>query len=178
LGKKFVLAAFPLRVKVRNPKLGYDCEILMMSFLLRIWRTLPMWLHVLASKMVRARFRAAVAALVFDEQGRVLLFKHTYRKFEWGIPAGSLEYYEQPADAVIREFREETGMKIEIERLLTSVSAKEDSQLTMVYLCKIISGEFKPSHEVSEMKYFEVNDLPRMLLAEKELIKWATTFNL
>lgn len=142
-----------------------------MKTLLRLWRTLPLWVHFLAAKLVRPKFRAAVAALVFDEQGRVLLFRHTYRKFEWGIPAGSLEFHEQPADAILREFFEETGMKIEVEKLLIVVSAKEDHHLTMVYLCKITDGEFKPSHEISEMKYFDVNDLPKMLFAEKDLIR-------
>ncbi len=145
----------------------------MIKPLLRLWRILPLWVHILAAKLMRSRFRAAVAALVFDEQGRVLLFRHTYRKFEWGIPAGSLEYHEQPAEAVVREFYEETSMKIEIKRLLTTVSAREDHHLTVVYLCKIIRGEFQPSHEISEMKYFEVNDLPKMLFAEKDLIRWA-----
>ena len=142
-----------------------------MKILLRIWRAMPSWLHFLAAKIVRARFRAAVAALIFDEQGRILLFKHTYRKWQWGIPAGSLEYYEQPADAVIREFREETSMQIEIKKLLTTVSAREDHHITIVYLCKIVSGEFKESNEVSEMKYFDINDFPKMLYAEKNLIR-------
>lgn len=132
-----------------------------------------MWMHFLASRLVRSRFQAAVAALVFDDQERVLLFKHTYRKFEWGIPAGSLEYREQPAQAIVREFFEETGMKIETEKLLTVISAKEDHHLSMIYLCKIVSGEFKSSYEISEMKYFYLNELPKMLYAEKELIQWA-----
>lgn len=109
---------------------------------------------------------------MFDGQGRVLLFKHTYRKFEWGIPAGSLEYREQPADAILREFFEETGMQIKIERLLTAVSAQEDHHITMVYLCKIVGGEFRPSYEISEIKFFDPNDLPHMLFAEKDLIRW------
>lgn len=132
-----------------------------------------MWAHVLAMRTYRAKFRAAVAAIIFDERGRVLLFKHTYRKFEWGIPAGSLEYREQPADAILREFHEETGMQIQVERLLTVVSAREDHHITMVYLCKITGGEFRPSHEISEMTFFDPNDLPRMLFAEKDLIRWA-----
>jgi ADP-ribose pyrophosphatase YjhB (NUDIX family) len=147
--------------------------VTMIKPLMRLWRILPMWVHVLAAKLVRSKFRAAVAALIFDEQERVLLFKHTYRKFEWGIPAGSLEHREQPADAIRREFFEETGMQIEVERLLTAVSAREDHHITMVYLCKIKSGDFKPSHEISEIKYFDPDDLPRMLFAEKDLIRWA-----
>jgi ADP-ribose pyrophosphatase YjhB (NUDIX family) len=144
-----------------------------MTLLLRLWRSLPIWVHFLAAKLVRAKFRAAVAALIFDGQGQVLLFKHTYRKWQWGIPAGSLEHREQPADAVLREFYEETSMQIEVEKLLTVISAREDHHLTIVYLCRIISGEFQASNEVSEMKYFDVNTLPQMLFAEKELIRWA-----
>jgi len=143
-----------------------------MKLLLRLWRSLPVWAHFLTAKLLRAKFRAAVAALIFDGEGRILLFKHTYRKWQWGIPAGSLEYREQPADAIIREFFEETSMQIQIEKLLTVISAKEDNHLTVVYLCKIASGEFRQSNEISDMKYFEVNDLPQMLFAEKDLIRW------
>jgi 8-oxo-dGTP diphosphatase len=142
-----------------------------MKILFRIWRTLPMWMHVLAMRMYRAKFRASVAAMVFDEQGRILLFKHTYRKFEWGIPAGGLEYNEQPQDAIVREFYEETGMHIKVEKLLLAESSKEDRNISLIFLCKIISGSFRESSEISEMKYFDVNDLPFMLFAEKELIR-------
>src|SRR5512147_1707991 len=125
---------------------------LMMRFLLRIWRILPLWIHILAARLIRPRFRVAVAAIVFDEDGCVLLFKHTYRKFEWGIPAGSLEHHENPEDAVIREFREETGMRIEVERLLFAISAREDHHVSLIYLCKIVGGDFKPTLEIAEMK--------------------------
>jgi len=145
----------------------------MTPFLFRIWRILPMWIHVLAMRMYRAKFRASVAAMVFDEQGRILLFKHTYRKFEWGIPAGGLEYNEQPERAIVREFFEETSMQIKVEKLLLAESSKEDHNISLIYLCKIVSGMFEESNEISEMKYFDVNDLPHMLFAEKNLIRWA-----
>lgn len=129
-----------------------------------------MWIHVLAIRMYRPKFRAAVAAMIFDEQKRILLFKHTYRKFVWGIPAGGLEYGEQPEIAIVREFFEETGMQIKVEKLLLAESSKEDHNISLIFLCKIVSGTFKESSEISEMKYFDVNDLPHMLFAEKNLI--------
>lgn len=144
-----------------------------MPFLFRIWRILPMWIHVLAMRLYRPKFRASVAAMVFDEQGRILLFKHTYRKFEWGIPAGGLEYGEQPDKAIVREFFEETSMQIKVEKLLLAESSKEDHNISLIFLCKIVSGMFEESNEISEMKYFDVNDLPHMLFAEKNLIRWA-----
>lgn len=149
----------------------------MIKPLFRLWRTLPMWAHVLVTRLTQPKFNAGVSALVFDERDRVLLFKHTYRKFEWGIPGGALEYKEQPIEAVAREFYEETGMQIEVIRLLKVNSAREFPHLGITYLCKIISGEFSPSHEVSEMKYFDMNDLPNMLFAEKDLIRWAAEEN-
>jgi len=141
-----------------------------MKILLQIWRILPMWIHVLAMRLYRPKFRAAVAAMVFDEHGRILLFKHTYRKFEWGIPAGGLEYNEQPVNAIVREFFEETGMELKVEKLLLAESSKEDHNISLIYLCKIASGTFKESNEISEIKYFDLNSLPQMLTAEKNLI--------
>lgn len=142
----------------------------MKRILLQIWRTLPMWMHVLVMRMFRPKFRAAVAAMIFDERGRILLFKHTYRKLEWGIPAGGLEYNEQPENAIVREFFEETSLQIKVEKILLAESSKEDHNISLIYLCKITSGTFKESSEISEMKYFDVSDLPSMLFAEKNLI--------
>jgi ADP-ribose pyrophosphatase YjhB (NUDIX family) len=142
-----------------------------MKTLFRLWRAMPMWVHFLAAKFVRPRFRVAVAALIFNQQGQILLFKHTYRKFQWGIPAGGLEHHEQPTDAIIREFFEETGMQIEVEKLLLAQSAREDHHVSLIYLCKIVGGNFRESLEISEMKYFDLNVLPHMLFAEKDLIR-------
>jgi ADP-ribose pyrophosphatase YjhB (NUDIX family) len=142
----------------------------MTKFLLQIWRALPMWVHVLAMRMFRPKFRAAVAAMIFDEQGRILLFKHTYRKYPWGLPAGGLEYGEQPDKAIVREFFEETSLRIEVDKLLLAESSREDHNISLVYLCKIVDGSFRQSSEVFQMRYFDVNDLPQMLFAEKDLI--------
>jgi isopentenyldiphosphate isomerase len=64
-------------------------------------------------------------------------------------------------------------MQIKVEKLLMAESSKEDHNINLIYLCKITSGTFKESNEISEMKYFDVEDLPQMLFAEKELIRWA-----
>jgi len=126
---------------------------------------------MLTARIVRPKFLVAVAALVFDDQGRILLFKHTYRKLAWGIPAGGLEYGEQPKDAIVREFFEETGMTIEVQRLLLADSSRHFKHVSLVYLCKISAGEFKESHEICEIQYFDVDNLPPMLFDEKDLIR-------
>ena len=143
----------------------------MIKILLRIWRVFPLWFQTLVSRVVRPRFRMAVAALVFDEHGRILLFKHTYRKLAWGIPAGGLEFKEQPKDAIVREFFEETGMTVEVVNLLLADSSPDFHHVSLVYLCEIVAGEFRESHEISEIQYFDVENLPPMLFDEKDLIR-------
>ncbi|MBE7535863.1 MAG: NUDIX domain-containing protein [Anaerolineales bacterium] len=143
----------------------------MMKILMRIWGMFPLWVHTLAVRMLRPRFVVGVAALVFDEQGRVLLFKHTYRKFPWGLPGGALEYGEQPEEAIIREFHEETGMSIEVKRLLLGHSSPYFHHVGLVYLSRVVGGEFRESYEISEIGYFEIDNLPQMLFDEKELIR-------
>jgi hypothetical protein len=47
----------------------------------------------------------AVAAIIFDVHGRILLGKHTYRKrHPWGILAGNLEYGEDPEISALQYF--------------------------------------------------------------------------
>jgi ADP-ribose pyrophosphatase YjhB (NUDIX family) len=143
----------------------------MIRSLLGIWRRFPLWLHILTARVLRPKFRVAVAALVFDSQGRILLFKHTYRKYPWGIPAGGLEYNEQPLRAVVREFFEETGQHLEVRRLLLAESSPLDHHVSLIYECALAGGAFRPGLEISEMRFFDPAELPPMLLTEKLLIR-------
>lgn len=143
----------------------------MMCSMLHLWGKFPQWMHVLAARLLRPKYIVAVAALIFDTKGRILLFKHTYRKLAWGIPAGALEYGERPEDGILREIQEETGMIAKVERLLLAESSPHYHHVSLVYLCGIVSGEFKPTYEISEIRYFDVDDLPRMIFDEKDLIR-------
>ena len=144
----------------------------MLKPIFRIWRSFPSWVHVLATWMVRPKFLLGVSAIIFDKDGRILLFRHTYRIFEWGLPGGGLEYGEEPNLAIEREFLEETGIKIKAEKLISvDVSKEFRRHVSLVYLCKILKGEFSPSIEIAEMKFFDLDKLPKMLFAEKDLIK-------
>jgi len=52
----------------------------------------------------------AVAAIIRDESGRVLV--HQTRDDSWSLPAGAIEPGETPAQAVVREVEEETGLLV------------------------------------------------------------------
>lgn len=66
-----------------------------------------------------ASARLAAGVLFFDDAGRVLLVKPTY-KDGWDIPGGYVEPGESPRAACIREVAEELGIKPPIGDLLVT----------------------------------------------------------
>jgi ADP-ribose pyrophosphatase YjhB (NUDIX family) len=59
----------------------------------------------------------SVSILVFDARDRVLLVKHADAG-AWTTPGGAVEPREVPADAAVREAWEETGLDVELLRVL------------------------------------------------------------
>jgi 8-oxo-dGTP diphosphatase len=143
-----------------------------MKYLLNIWREFPSGLQYFITGIVRPRYRVAVAAIIFDDQGRILLCEHTYRKYHpWGVPGGGLEYGERPEDGVRREVREETGLDVQVEKLLYAESAPNNHHISLIYLCKILRGIFQPNDEISQTRFFSLDALPKLLPTEQELIE-------
>ena len=140
--------------------------------LLKIWRELPAKVQLLIVRLVRPRFRVAVAAIILDQEKRILLCEHTYRKlYPWGLPGGGLEYGESPECGITREVWEETGLEVNVERLLYAESSTEFRHVSLIYLCNVVGGSFKPNLEISQTEFFEMDKLPPLLFTEKALIE-------
>lgn len=132
----------------------------MKKFLLQVWRVLPYWIQPVLSRVIRPLFQVFAAAVIFDQENRIFLVKLTYQRFHpWGLPGGGLEYGESSEAAVIREVWEETGLTVEVEKLLINKTIPPD-KFAMYYFCRIINGVFEPSDEVSEYGYFSLSNLP------------------
>jgi 8-oxo-dGTP diphosphatase len=63
-----------------------------------------------------------VGAMVFDEYGRIFLARRGPEARNevglWEFPGGTVEFGETLADAVVREFREEYGMAVQVTGLI------------------------------------------------------------
>lgn len=143
-----------------------------MRYLLNIWREVPFGLQLLITGFFRPRYRVAVAAIILDDKGYILLCEHTYRKFNpWGLPGGGLGHREHPEDGVKREVREETGLEVQIERLLFAETAPNNNHISLIYLCRMYGGAFKPSYEIAQTRFFSLGALPNLLPRERALIE-------
>ena len=57
-----------------------------------------------------------VSAIIFNDRGEILLGQRS-DNHQWSVIAGMMDPGEQPADALVREVEEETGIQVRIERL-------------------------------------------------------------
>ena len=89
--------------------------------LLNIWRELPLSYPIKFywQRLFTRNYLVGVAGVIFNQEGQILLLKHSYRKeYPWGIPSGWLKRGEQPHKALIREIKEETGYEVDIRNPL------------------------------------------------------------
>jgi 8-oxo-dGTP diphosphatase len=91
---------------------------------------------------------SAVAALIEDADGRVLLCQQSQGHRLWGLPGGSVRHGESPTRAVIRDIRHETGLETEPVDLvglyhLTGNTCGEDMPDVLVYVfrARLTGGE-------------------------------------
>jgi 8-oxo-dGTP pyrophosphatase MutT (NUDIX family) len=108
----------------------------------------------------------------------MLLVKHTHG-YQWLAPGGSIEPNERPADAVVREMWEETGLTVEPVRILGVYGGPEfqitydnDDRVTyimIVFECRLRHGNLQLDRdEVVEVGFFS-----RVELDQLELSPWA-----
>ena len=111
----------------------------------------------------------AVAAIIRDTTGRILVQqKHDG---SWSLPAGAVEPGESPAQAVIREVLEETGLSVQPTRIRAVLGgascrvryANEDEveYVVTVFECAVLSGALLDSNEETKrLAYFLAESLP------------------
>ncbi|MGI4864417.1 MAG: NUDIX domain-containing protein [Janthinobacterium lividum] len=118
----------------------------------------------------------AVAAIIFNAQGQVLLQKRRDVQ-QWGLLGGHVEFGESVEQAICREILEETGSQARITRLI-GVYSEPKSQTyayatrTVHYVTTYFEGTLlqEPvacfaNEETVELRYFPVQELPAELAA-------------
>lgn len=93
---------------------------------------------------------SAAGGVVFDEQGNVLMQQRSDNG-RWAVPAGAIEPDETPADAVVREIWEETGVLVEPVALTGIYGGPEFyntypngdlcAVFSVMFACRVIGGE-------------------------------------
>ncbi len=118
-----------------------------------------------------------VAALVYDESGRVLLQRRS-DDGSWSLPAGAVDPGESPAQAVIREVWEETGLRVVPVGLAGVFSGEgflhvypngdQVDVFSVVFLCHAVGGALGGrDDETLELRYVAPSELPDSRLLQR-----------
>jgi len=109
-----------------------------------------------------------VGALIIRD-GLVLLVKrgHEPGKGLWSIPGGVVELGETVHQAVVREVKEETGLDVEVERLLEvgDVIVNDEAgnvkyhYVMINFLVRVVGGVVKATSDASNVRWFPINRL-------------------
>ncbi len=123
-----------------------------------------------------AKLRAGASASIFNEtRDKILLTKRTDNG-RWCLPSGAIDPGESVSEACVREVDEETGLKVEVVRLIGVYS---DPNLAVQYAdgnlyqilafsfeAKVIGGTLGLSNETTDAGYYSLAEIAKMDIIE------------
>jgi mutator protein MutT len=122
------------------------------------------------------------------QDGKVLLVQRDEEEckdahMKWEFPGGKVDFGETPEQAIVREFEEETGYRVKVEKLLPYVATNywdyawgRQQTLCFVFVCNFIKEvTHKKDHHVNKIKWFSFDEVAGLssLPGTVEILKMA-----
>lgn len=107
-----------------------------------------------------------VKVMVFDPAGRVLLVRHGYGRSDLHmLPGGGIARGEAPADAAVRELREETCVTLRDVAMIGRYESRTEGRRDIVHLYRATTDDIPvpDGHEVIEAGFFALDALPETM---------------
>lgn len=115
----------------------------------------------------------AASAFIRDDQGGVLLGRRADLHL-WAPPSGVVQLGETPAQTIVREVKEETGLEVEAVKLIglyagaefewTYANGDQAQIISALFACRIIDGTPKADNgEFLDLRYFPPSAMPSLM---------------
>jgi ADP-ribose pyrophosphatase YjhB (NUDIX family) len=136
------------------------------DLVLALWRRLRryqwrlVWLR-------ESKFVVTTSGLIRDDRGRVLLLRHRFWPVgrQVGLPGGFAVAGERLEDAVVREVREETGLRVEVAHVVQLRSGFRMRVEATFVAALVPGGELRlDGREVLDAGFYDLDDLPEDLM--------------
>lgn len=108
-----------------------------------------------------------VRAGVFNGEKILLVKEESDNK--WSLPGGWTDVNESPSEAAVREVLEETGLTVCVSKFVALHDKQKHAHppqlphaYKMFFLCDVMFGELKTSHETISVGWFELDALPEL----------------
>jgi ADP-ribose pyrophosphatase YjhB (NUDIX family) len=106
------------------------------------------------------------AVVLITEAKRVLLVRRAVdpQIGKWALPAGYIDYGEDPREAAVREVSEETGLQVRITRLIDILGPDEKdgnpASIVILFEAVPVGGELSAQDDIAEAIFFDAGSLP------------------
>jgi len=112
-----------------------------------------------------------VGAVVTDGGGRLLMIKRGHEPGAglWSIPGGRIEPGETDTEALVREMFEETGLAVEVGRLIGRVQRPGPNGTVIDirdYAATVTGGTLRPGDDAADARWVETADLDSLEITE------------
>jgi len=120
-----------------------------------------------------------VDAIIKTNDDKIVLVKRKNPPYKgwWALPGGIVEYGETVEEAVKREVKEETGLEVEIEKLVNVYSdPNRDPRghfISICFLCRRIGGTLEAVTDAAKVSVFPLKEVRNLKLAfdHKKMLK-------
>ncbi len=115
-------------------------------------------------------------------EGKIVLIKRKNEPFKdhYALPGGIVEYGERVEDALVREVKEETGLDVEIHRLVGVYSdPNRDPRGHFVSVCFIAvpkGGRLRADSDAKEIALFGLDEIPKLAFDHNRMIEDAKPY--
>jgi 8-oxo-dGTP diphosphatase len=131
----------------------------------------------LSSRAYPERPFVGVGAVIVDETARVVLVKRRFEPLagQWSLPGGAVDVGETLEACVVREMREETGLDVEVgrvievfDRITHDGEGRVQYHYVLVdYVCRPLGGTLAAASDVADVAWVAAEGLAAYRLTDK-----------
>lgn len=112
--------------------------------------------------------RVGAFAIIRDDGGRVLISRRVDSGW-YNLPGGGVEPHESAPEGLTREVREETGLEVEVGRLVGLYSKPQKHEIVLTFEASVVGGTLQSSEEADHHEWVLPEALHQFQVLPKHL---------